>query len=223
MNNIPFNVGVVIVCAGRGKRLGNRIDKPLLELKGKPLFFRTYEIFKNTKKIKQIVIVLRKEHFGQAKKIIKDKKVIFCEGGRERKDSVLNGILALDKSINYVLIHDGARPFTPKNVILNIIKELKSYPAVICGIKSKDTLKLANKDFVVKTLDRNIIFLIQTPQGFRKDIIVKAYSNLNGKKVFDDAGAVESIGEKVKIVDGSPVNIKITYPEDISLAKAIIR
>jgi len=216
-----FNVGVVIVCAGKGKRLGQ--DKAAIGLKGKPLFFRTYEIFKNIKQIKQIVIVLRKKHLRQAKKLINDKRVIFCEGGRERKDSVLNGIFALDESINYLLIHDGARPFTPKNVIVSIIKELKRNPAVICGIKSKDTLKLANKDFVVKTLDRNNIFLIQTPQGFKKDIIVKAYRNLKTKKVFDDAGLVELSGKKVKIVEGSPVNIKITYPEDISLARALIR
>ena len=218
---MPFNVGVVIVCAGKGKRLG--VDKPTVRLRGKPLFCRAYELFKNLKEIKQIVIVLRKEHFSQAKKIIKDKRVIFCEGGRERKDSVLNGILSLDKSINYLLIHDGARPLTPKNVILSIIKELKRYPAVICGIKSKDTLKLANKDFVEKTLDRNNIFLVQTPQGFKKDIIVKAYRKLKGKKVFDDAGAVELMGKKVKIVEGSPANIKITYPEDVLMVKNIFK
>ncbi|MFA5271670.1 MAG: 2-C-methyl-D-erythritol 4-phosphate cytidylyltransferase [Candidatus Omnitrophota bacterium] len=215
-----FNVGVVIVCAGKGKRLGQ--DKAVIKLKGKPLFFCAYELFENIKQIKQIVIVLRKEHFGEARRLIKDKRVMFCEGGRERKDSVLNGVLALDESINYVLIHDGARPFTPKNVILNIIKELRKFPAVVCAVKSKDTLKSISKGFATKTLDRNNIFLVQTPQGFKKDTIIKAYGKLKNRvKVFDDAGALELMKGKVKIVEGSFSNIKITYPEDILLAKAI--
>jgi len=217
---MPFNVGLVIVCAGKGKRLGQ--DKATIKLKGKPLFYRTYALFKNIKQVKQIVIVLRKEHFAKAGKIINDKRVKFCEGGRERKDSVLNGILALDKSINYVLIHDGARPFTPRNVILNIIKELKKHPAVICGVRSKDTLKSISNGAVVKTLNRNNIFLVQTPQGFKKDTIVKAYTNLKRAKIFDDAGALELMGAKVKIVEGSYSNIKITYSEDVLMAKAML-
>ncbi len=218
---MPFNLGLVIVSAGKGRRLG--ADKATIQLKKKPLFSCTYELFKNIKELKQIVIVLQSKHFRQAKKIIKDKKVKFCQGGRERKNSVLNGILALDDSINYVLIHDGARPFTPKNVILNVIKGLRKYPAVICGVRSKDTLKSVRNNFVTKTLDRNNIIMVQTPQGFRKDILIKAYKNLKSGKVFDDAGAVEAMKKKVKVVDGSYSNIKITYPEDILLAGAIFR
>lgn len=220
---MPFNVGVVIVCAGRGKRLGKKIDKASINLKGKPLFYHTFKIFQNIKEFKQIVIVLRKKHFTAAKRLISDKRVKLVEGGRERKDSVYNGLNALGKNINYVLIHDGARPFINQKVILRVLENLKKYPAVICGIKPKDTVKLLKGEYAQKTLDRGKLFLVQTPQGFRKDLILNAYNKLKAKNVFDDAQVLELMGKRAKIVEGDTFNLKITYPKDLTLAKAILR
>ena len=217
-----FNVGVLIVCAGRGRRLGG-IDKAVLKLKQKPLFYHSFRVFREIKEIKQIVIVLRRNNFNLAKKIIRDKKVLFAEGGRERKDSVFNGLSLLSKEIDYVLIHDGARPFISKRMILNILRKLKKYPAVICAIRAADTLKLTEKGYIRKTLDRQNIFLAQTPQGFRRDLITKGYKKFKNKKLTDDAQFLELMGKKVKIIDGSRNNIKITYPEDILLAKALLK
>ncbi|MFH1504560.1 MAG: 2-C-methyl-D-erythritol 4-phosphate cytidylyltransferase [Candidatus Omnitrophota bacterium] len=216
-----MNVGVVIVCAGKGKRLG-KVDKAVLRIKGKPLFFHTYYAFKEISEIKQIVLVLRKKHFELAKKLIKDKRVVLVEGGRKREDSVHNGLLSLEKKINYVLIHDGARPFVSRDIIKRVLKQLKKYPAVICALKAKDTLKKADKKkFVERTLNRDNIFLVQTPQGFKKSLILRAYKTKTKTDFFDDAQVLESIGRKVKIVEGDSSNIKITYPKDIILAKAM--
>lgn len=221
MKHTPFNIGLVIVCAGKGRRLG--VDKATLKLSGKPLFYHSYSLFRKIKSIKQIIIVLRKEHIVLAKSSIKDKRVLCIKGGEERKDSVLNGLYALNKEINYVLVHDGARPFTSRKVIMKVIKELKKFPAVICGVKSKDTLKSSSGNFVKKTLNRKNIFLIQTPQGFKKEILLKAYDKLKGRNIFDDAQIIESAGGRVRIVEGSFSNIKITYPQDLFFARAILK
>lgn len=215
------NIGVVIVCAGAGKRLG--VDKAAIKLKGKPLFYHTYKLFRDISAIAQIVIVLRKKNFSLARKLIKDKKVSLVEGGRRRQDSVFSGLSRLDKNIGYVLIHDGARPFTPRAVITEMLKNVKKYPAVICAVKSRDTLKKVCGNFVKNTLDRNDIVMVQTPQAFKKSLILDAYKKFNHRNTFDDAQLFEFMKKKVKVVDGSYLNMKITYPHDMILAKAIFK
>ncbi|MDD4954426.1 MAG: IspD/TarI family cytidylyltransferase [Candidatus Omnitrophica bacterium] len=176
---MPLKIGAVIVCAGKGKRLG--ADKAAIKLCGAPLFYHTYKLFKGIKEIKQIIIVLRPQNFRLAKTLIKDKRVFLVEGGSRRQDSVFAGLLKLDKSMSHVLIHDGARPFTPRAVIQNVIKNTGKYPAVICAVKPRDTVKEAGGSFVKGTLDRNNIAMIQTPQAFRKDLIIKAYKKLTAE------------------------------------------
>jgi len=218
---MPLSAGVVIVCAGKGKRLG--ADKAAIRLEGKPLFYHAYKLFKDIKEIKQIVIVLRRKNFSLARKIIKDKKVFLVEGGARRQDSVFSGLSRLDKNINYVLIHDGARIFTPKEVIAAVLKNVKKYPAVICAVKSRDTLKKTSGSFVKNTLDRNDVVMVQTPQAFKKNLIMNAYRKFNHRDASDDAQLFEFMKKKVRIVNGSYLNIKITYPYDMILAKAIIK
>jgi 2-C-methyl-D-erythritol 4-phosphate cytidylyltransferase len=220
---MPFNIGVVIVCAGKGKRLSKTKDKAVLEIKGKPLFYHTFKIFKNIKKIKEIIVVMREKNFSLARKLMKDKRVKLVRGGKERKDSVYNGLKALSENINYVLIHDGARPFIKKRIVFEMIEALKKYPAVICGVKPKDTVKSTEGNYAQKTLNRENLFLVQTPQGFRKDLILKGYVRLKAKNVFDDAQVLEFLGRKAEIIEGDIFNIKITYPEDLVLAKAILK
>ena len=220
-------VGVVIVSAGKGKRLAKG-DKATLRLSGKPLFCKALLTFKSIKGIEEIVLVLRKENFPLAKKQIKTKFITLAEGGAKRADSVFKGLLALSKDIEYVLIHDAARPFVTKRIILDILKELKKHPAVICGLRCPDTLKLVRKSLVRKTLSREDVYLIQTPQGFRRKSIVSAYQRFRGKNLArsktgltDDAQMLEIIGKKVKVIPGELSNFKITYPQDLKLAKII--
>lgn len=217
-----MKVGVVIVCAGEGKRLG-AIEKATVNLGGKPLFYHAVSAFRSLPQVKHVVLVLKRNHFTLAERIIKDKKVICVQGGKERKDSVYNGLCALSEDIDYVLVHDGARALVKRKVVAGILKALKKYPAVVCGLRARDTLKLVNDSKVVmKTLDRNNIVSIQTPQGFKKKLLLSAYSKFRKRKSFDDAQVVEELGYKIKVVDGDIRNFKITYPEDLKLAKVLI-
>lgn len=217
-----MRVGVVIVCAGRGARLG-KLDKSALVLSGKPLFSHALKTFRGIKQIKQIVLVFKKDQLKRARKAITEKRVVLVCGGRKRKDSVYNGLLALRADINSVLIHDGARPFVTKESILKLIKALKTHPAVILGRRVTDSLKLVQRDRIKKSLKRDNIYQAQTPQGFRKELIVKAHEKFKAKAVTDDAQLVELLGRRVKVVEGGRYNIKITYPEDLRLAKAICK
>lgn len=212
---------VIIVCAGTGKRLG-KIDKAVLPLAGKPLFYHTFCAFALMKTIDQIILVLRKKHFALARKLISDPRLCLVEGGLQRKDSVLNGLLAVGKNIDFVLIHDGARPLISRKVIALMIRTLKKWPAVICGVSSKDTVKIVEKGVIRKTLPRENIFLIQTPQGFHKTVIEEAYKKIGNKKIYDDAQAVELRGGKVRVIDGNRTNMKITYPEDVDFVRQIM-
>lgn len=216
-----MKVGAVIVCAGSGKRLKG-INKAFLKLGAKPLLKYSLEVFAQLKPIKQIVLVLKPEDFPAAKKIIGNQKVALAEGGPRRQDSVYSGLLALREDIDYVLIHDGCRPLLHKKTALLLIKALKTSPAVICGLNASDTLKLVVKSEIKKTVRRDNIFAAQTPQGFRKKLIIEAYQKFKQRKLTDDAQAVELLGKKVRVIEGSRDNIKITYPEDIKLAEAML-
>jgi len=216
-----FNLGVVIVGAGKGKRLGLKIDKALLPLAGKPLFLRTAALFENISAIKQIVLVMGRQHCVSAQKMMRNKCIAVIAGGSERQDSVRNGLAALRDDINYVLIHDVARPFVSRETLKRILKELRRYPAVICALPAKEAVKTVKNNYVGETLLRESIILAQTPQGFKKELIVRAYDNLKNQKVYDDAQAVELMGQTVRVVKGDYANIKITYPGDIALARYI--
>jgi len=215
-------VGVIIVSAGRGKRLAKG-DKAVFKLGNEPLFCKSLNTFSTIGEVGEIVLVLRKSNFALAKKYTKDrnKNIRIVEGGERRTDSVSKGLAALSEDIEYVLIHDGARPFVTKKTILSMLGELKKHSAVICGLKCPDTLKLVKKGVARKTLDREDVYLIQTPQGFKKEIIISAYKKLNKRKLTDDAQMLEIIGKKVKVIPGDLLNFKITYPQDLKLAKII--
>jgi len=213
-------VGVIIVSAGRGKRLAKG-DKAIFKLDNQPLFCKAVNTFSAIKEITEIVLVLRKTNFALARKCIKGKNIKIIEGGLKRSDSVFKGLLALGQDVEYVLIHDGARPFVAKKTVLNMLVELKKHSAVICGLRCPDTLKLVKKGVVKKTLDREDVYLIQTPQGFKKEIIISAYKKFNKRKLTDDSQMLEIIGKKVKVIPGDSLNFKITYPRDLKLAKII--
>ncbi len=217
-----MKVGVVIVCAGRGLRL-KKGDKATLSLADKPLFYHAVNIFKNIKEVNQIALVLRKKNFALAKNLIDDRRVILVEGGPKRKDSVYNGLQVLNKNISHVLIHDGARPFTSQRLVYRLIATLTKNDAVIPVISSKDALKLIENDKVKNTLSREKIGCVQTPQGFKKSLLLKAYSSLGSKDAVDDAWAVELLGHEVKTIRGQINNIKITYPQDVQHAQMLIQ
>ncbi|MBU2044286.1 MAG: 2-C-methyl-D-erythritol 4-phosphate cytidylyltransferase [Candidatus Omnitrophica bacterium] len=213
-------VGLIMVCAGSGKRLGY-LDKAFVKLDRKPLFLHAFAAFKKFKQIKQVIFVFRENSLKKARTLVKDQRAVFVKGGKHRKDSVFCGLKALDKSIEHVLIHDGARPLVSEKIIRGVLVGLEKYPAVISAIPAQDTVKSIRRGFVSKTLNREEIFLVQTPQGFKKDALLKAYDKYRDKKFTDDSQFIELLGLKVKVSVGSRFNLKITYPEDVILAEAI--
>lgn len=214
-----MKAAAVIVCAGWGRRMGK--SKAEVLLNGKPLFWHSLEVFLTLGQIKQVVLVLQKKHFQLAKKFIKSSKVVLAQGSVTRRGSVLSGLKKIEKNLGYVLIHDCARPFIDKRTVLKVINNLKKYPAVILGAEATDTLKKVKSGIVVKTLERKGTFLIQTPQGFRRDLIEKIYQSRGSSQATDSAQLAEEAGEKVKVVPGGRLNFKITYPEDLRLARAL--
>lgn len=212
----------IIVCSGVGKRMGANLPKQFIQIKNKPIVCYTIDKFENCEKIDEIIIVTNNDYIQFFKEdIIKKynyKKIKYViSGGKERLNSVYNGLNCIKDKNSIVLIHDGVRPFVENNDILNIIENTKKYDACILGVKAKDTIKICNNGFIQQTPNRDDVYLAQTPQAFKFDLIKKAYDYAINNNIFitDDASAVECIGYSVKIVEGSYKNIKITTSEDL--------
>ncbi|ADL53425.1 2-C-methyl-D-erythritol 4-phosphate cytidylyltransferase [Clostridium cellulovorans] len=222
-------VSAVILAAGKGKRMGAAVNKQFLELKDKPIIYYAIKAFEDNSNVDEIVLVAAKEEVEYIKESVV-KKYFFSKvkevviGGTERQDSVFAGLSAL-KNCEYVLIHDGARPFVTNEIIDNGIKYVKQYGATACGVTPKDTIKLKDENNIsVDTLKRNELFCVQTPQTFKFDVIYRAHEIINQKslEVTDDTMAAEILGEKVYLYEGTYENIKITTPEDIIIAENIL-
>lgn len=210
--------------------MGSQIKKPYLTLAGKPLLAHTLLPFEQSKAINSVIIVTAK---GDAdfclKNIVKRfgfKKVAeIIPGGKERQDSVMAGIAAMGNNGDMVIVHDGVRPFVTREIIEKVVRSANKFGAATAAVPVKDTIKQAFSGFVTKTLKREKLWAIQTPQAFRCDIIKKAH-RLAKKQGFvgtDDSILVERLGYKVALVKGSYENIKITTPEDLVLGKAILK
>jgi 2-C-methyl-D-erythritol 4-phosphate cytidylyltransferase len=223
------NIGAVIAAAGAGTRMGISPAKQFLELQGKAVLVRTLEAFERSPVVDLIVVSSRGEDIRAVKSLVGvhnlSKVVHVVEGGAHRQDSVWKGIERLSEhGTDIVLIHDAVRPFVRPELIHSVTLAACEYGAAICAIRPKDTVKLSNEDvFIDTTLNRNQAWLAQTPQAFQIDLFCRAYADAVSNKFFgtDDAILVERIGGRVKIVEGSYENIKITTPEDFALAGLI--
>lgn len=222
--------GVVIVAAGTGSRMNMGINKQFIKLEGKEIIAYTIEKFYNNSNIEDIVVVVKEDESEFFKKEILDKynfkNIKIAYGGKERQDSVYNGLKSLDKKCDIVLIHDGARPFVSDKIIDNCIEEVKEHKAIVVGVPVKDTIKVIDNDKnIVDTPNRSVLWAVQTPQTFDYNILIDAYKDAfkSGFYGTDDAMLVERIGYKVKMVEGSYNNIKITTKEDLSVGSQILK
>lgn len=222
--------GVVIVAAGTGSRMNMGINKQFIKLEGKEIIAYTIEKFYNNSNIEDIVVVVKEDESEFFKKEILDKynfkNIKIAYGGKERQDSVYNGLKLLDKKCDVVLIHDGARPFVSDKIIYNCIEEVKEHKAIVVGVPVKDTIKVIDNDKnIVDTPNRSVLWAVQTPQTFDYNILIDAYKDAfkSGFYGTDDAMLVERIGYKVKMVEGSYNNIKITTKEDLSIGSQILK
>lgn len=222
--------GVVIVAAGTGSRMKMGINKQFIKLEEKEIIAYTIEKFYNNSNIEDIVVVVKEDESEFFKKEILDKynfkNIKIAYGGKERQDSVYNGLKSLDKKCDVVLIHDGARPFVSDKIIYNCIEEVKEHKAIVVGVPVKDTIKIIDNDKnIVDTPNRSVLWAVQTPQTFDYNILIDAYKDAfkSGFYGTDDAMLVERIGYKVKMVEGSYNNIKITTKEDLSVGSQILK
>lgn len=222
--------GVVIVAAGTGSRMNMGINKQFIKLEGKEIIYYTIEKFYRNENIEDIVVVVKEEEAEFFRKEILDKynfkNIKIAYGGKERQDSVYNGLKSLDKNCNIVLIHDGARPFVSDKIINKSIEEAKENKAVVVGVPVKDTIKVIDNDNnIVDTPNRSLLWAVQTPQTFDYNLLIKSYEDAFKDNFYgtDDAMLVERIGYKVKMVEGSYNNIKITTQEDLNLGNQILK
>lgn len=222
-------IGVLIPAAGRGSRMGKNINKQFLNLLGKPILYYTIKSFIDWQDSLEINIVLAPNEFDYFKKNLQplfsysDQKLNLIAGGNSRKQSVNNGLKNFSEEVNYVIIHDGARPLVRKKLIEKCYQAVTKYNAVSCGVRVKDTIKIVENSFSKETLDRDSLRAIQTPQAFKLDLILKAHRKFGNDKALDDASLVEELGEQVYIVNGDYNNFKITTPEDLKPAEMILK
>ncbi len=221
----------LIVSAGKGHRFMGEKKKQFYLLADKPIIAHTLDKFEASPLIRSIFLVVGEEDMDYSLKEIVEKyhyKKIsqIIPGGKRRQDSVKNGLDLLPRNTEVVVIHDGVRPFVTREMIEESIRSAMRFGAVVFAMPVKETIKVAHPDgTVLKTLERESLWQVQTPQSFQVDLIKKAYGRAieDGFIGPDDASLVERLGEKVHILPGTYANIKITTPEDILLAKLLIK
>ena len=210
--------------------MGTETKKQFLALDGAPVLGHTLRVLEDSECIDSIVLVVSPGEEGYCRSSVVEKLGIkkvaaIVPGGKERQDSVYRGILALSPETGTVVIHDGARPLLSPTGLQEVVVAAAVHGAATLAVPVKDTVKLAGEDgFVTRTLPRERLWLTQTPQAFRYSVILSAHrkaikENYTGT---DDAGLVELLGLPVKIVPGSYENIKITTPEDLIVASALL-
>jgi len=218
---------VVIVAAGASKRLKSHIPKPFLYVDPRrTLLDMCLESFGKVPGLSYVVIVTREDCLEQAAQAIYRWKLtgIVTKGGKEREDSVREGLAAVPPGVKVVLVHDAARPLVSTGVIQRVLEGAVKSGAVVPVIPVKDTLKVLSGGRVVKTLDRSKIGAVQTPQGFRMGLLRKAFKKVGRKasRLTDDASVMEAAGMKVKAVEGDLLNFKVTTPDDLRHVKDLI-
>jgi 2-C-methyl-D-erythritol 4-phosphate cytidylyltransferase len=223
-----MKVEALIPAAGLGLRLAGPVVKPLVNLGGRPLFIRTVQILARCPSIENLIVMadpllipvfaghLRSFGIGRVKALI--------PGGATRSQSVANGLKVLDQDTGLVVVHDAARPLVTVALVESAIAECRKEEAVICAVPVKPTIKRVHprNRYVEATLDRDLLWEAQTPQVFRREILERAHANAPDDRASDDAGLVERLGIKVKVIAGDYRNIKVTTPEDMIIGELFL-
>lgn len=226
----------IVLSAGTGSRMGSSVPKQYLPLLDRPVIYYSLKAFADSPYIDEILLVAGADDLSYVKEEIVDKygftKVTaILAGGKERYFSVANALKKLERKDGYVMIHDGARPMLTEEIIGRLYEGVCTYEAVCAAVPVKDTIKVVDEEgFAVRTPDRKTVYAVQTPQVFSLPLITGAYEELlqnpdtyRNVTVTDDAMVVECVyGKKVKMLQGSYENIKITTPEDMEVAKVYL-
>ena len=225
-NAVPHPaVGAIIVAAGESRRMGG-VDKIFAPLMGGPMILHSLRAFHDFARVQEIVLVLSSGNLARGRRLVQEhglqKVKAVCAGGQRRQDSVRQGLHRLS-DCEWVIVHDGARPLIREDLIARGLSEAVRTGSAVPAVPVKDTIKTADDDLLaVETLQRDRLWAVHTPQVFRRHLLVDAHERVS-EYVTDDASMVERIGRKVQIFMGDPHNIKVTTPEDLPVAEAILR
>ena len=208
----------------------HRTKKPYLELDDRPILSHTIGVFDRNTVVDAIFVIVDEMDFDVCRSAVIEpydfqKVAGLVPGGETRQDSVCNGLKALPKDTDFVIVHDGVRPFVTGEMIFTCLEAAADWGAAVAAVPVKDTIKITDRDgFVVDTPDRNRLWSAQTPQVFRRDLLIEAHRHARQEQIqlTDDAALVEQLGLKVKCVMGSYGNLKITTPEDLIVAEALM-
>ena len=222
-----MKVGAIIPAAGRGERIGASVAKQFLEIQGEPLLDHTLKVFNSCKLIDYVVLVMPQSDVEAVGKDWLNKYQIIQEvviGGEQRQDSVFNGFNSLEKETDIVVVHDGVRPFITSEMINATIQEAEQHGAAITAIPVNDTIKQVSDGFVKKTIPREGLWHVQTPQAFQYRLLQQAFKKAKVDSYYgtDEGALIEYLGKAVKIVPGSALNIKITQKEDLVLGDSLL-
>ncbi len=223
-------VCTLIPAAGKGSRMAHSVKKPYLELARKPILAHTIQRFEENSAVDAIFVIVDQADFSECDATVlrpyaftKVQKLV--DGGETRQISVYNGIRALSADVDFVIVHDGVRPFVTDEVIFACLAAADECGAAVAAVPVKDTIKIANPDrFIVETPAREQLWAVQTPQVFRKSLLEEAHQAAHARQLTatDDASLVEQLGFPVKLVKGSYANLKITTPVDLQIAEVLL-
>ena len=226
-----MHVNVVIVAAGKGTRLQSELPKPFLSVAGSPILVHTLRRFAPIEVVRHIVVVVAAEREVLCQEVLHThgpwpQPMTVVHGGAERQDSVRNGLAALDPQCEIVVIHDAARPFIGVEAIQRSIDAAAEVGSAVVATPVRDTIKRADAQRTIReTVSRHDLWLAQTPQTFRVEVIRAAHRWAQQRDIAgtDDATLVEQMGRPVRIVPGDALNFKITTPDDLALAQAVLQ
>ena len=220
----------LVPAAGRGLRMGGSVPKQFLALGGQPLILHSLRVLQASSVIDEIILavpqnemdyclkeIVAKHHFTKVTKVV--------PGGHERQDSVRHAIEAVHEDVDVVLVHDAVRPFLTEPMVEGVVKAARAKGGAIIALPMKDTVKQVGTDHVIeRTVDRQSLWLAQTPQAFRRDWLLAVHrkAHAEGVRATDDAYLIEWAGHSVSVVEGSGENIKVTRPEDMVIGEAIL-
>jgi 2-C-methyl-D-erythritol 4-phosphate cytidylyltransferase / 2-C-methyl-D-erythritol 2,4-cyclodiphosphate synthase len=217
-------VGVIVVAAGRGVRMGAPGPKQFVDLDGRTMLRRSVDAFDRHPLVDALVVVLPADLVASADAIVgaTERPCQAVAGGARRQDSVASGLRAMPDHVDVVLVHDAARPFVGAGVIARVIEGVASFDAVVPAVLARDTVKrVVSGQAISETLRRDEIWLAQTPQGFRREVLAEAVAlGQGGVEATDEAMLVERAGRRVVVVEGEAGNVKITTPDDLQAARA---
>jgi 2-C-methyl-D-erythritol 4-phosphate cytidylyltransferase len=225
---LPRDVGVVVVAAGRGARLGGETPKQYQPIGGVPMVLRAVRAFTTHPDVAQVALVLPLADAESPPPFLRGVAgagLLVVAGGAERADSVAAGLRVLDAACTIVLVHDAARPFVERGVIDGVIAHARSGVGAVAAIRVMDTLKQAAAEDptrIDRTVPRDNLWRAQTPQGFPRAVLERAHAAADARSATDDAALVERTGVAVRLVPDSPINMKVTTAEDLALAELLV-